>query len=130
MKRMADVTTIKERSVTGMTALDSVAVYRLNGPFFFAAAESLIQSIDHEIVDKEAIILEMQRVPAIDATAVNVLEKLMHKCREHGTRLFFVHLQQQPAAVIRQSGFEEELGHEYFVPELSDALAACNDLIS
>ena len=129
MKRMADVTTIKERTVTGMTALDSVAVYRLNGPFFFAAAESLIQSIDHEIVDKEAIILEMQRVPAIDATAVNVLEKLLHKCREHGTRLFFVHLQPQPASVLRQSGFEEELGHAYVVSELSEALSACNDLI-
>ena len=129
MKRMADVATIKEHTVTGATALDSVAVYRLNGPFFFAAAESLIQSIDHEIVDKEAIILEMQRVPAMDATAINVLEKLMHKCREHGTRLYFVHLQPQPAAVIRQSGFEDELGHTFFVRELSDALTACNDLI-
>lgn len=129
MKKMADVATIKEHTVTGQTALDSVAVYRLNGPFFFAAAESLIQSIDHEVVDKEAIILEMQRVPAIDATAVNVLEKLARKCHEHNTRLYFSHLQPQPVSVLEQSGFISEHGDQYFVRELHEALDACNDLV-
>lgn len=129
MKKMADVATIKEHSLTGPTVLDSVAVYRLNGPFFFAAAESLIQSIDHEVVDKEAIILEMQRVPAIDATAVNVLEKLARKCREHKTRLYFSHLQPQPVSVLEQSGFMAEHGDQYFVRELHEALDACSDLV-
>ncbi|MDD2534205.1 MAG: SulP family inorganic anion transporter [Eubacteriales bacterium] len=130
MKRMADVATIKEHTVQGHPALDSVAVYRLNGPFFFAAAESLIQSIDHEIVENEAIILEMQRVPAIDATAVNVLEKLARKCHEHHTRLYFSHLQAQPMDVLRQSGFITEHGEQFFVTELQDALEACNDLMN
>jgi SulP family sulfate permease len=130
MKQMADAALIKEHSVTDKTALDSVAVYRLNGPFFFAAAESLIQSIDHEVVEKEAIILEMQRVPAIDATAVNVLEKLAKKCREHNTRLFFVHLQPQPTEVLRQAGYMEALGEEFFVAELPEALEACSDLVN
>lgn len=129
MKKMADVATIKERNVDSPAALDSIAVYRLNGPFFFAAAESLIQSIDHEIVDKEAIILEMQRVPAIDATAVNVLEKLARKCHEHHTRLYFSHLQPQPLSVLGQAGFIAELGEAYFVRELEEALDACNDLV-
>ena len=129
MKKMADVATIKERSVTGLTALDSVAVYRLNGPFFFAAAESLVQSIDHEVVNKEAIILEMQRVPAIDATAVNVLEKLAKKCTEHQTRLYFVHLQPQPEQVLTQAGFIESWGPQHFVRELSEALDAVGDLV-
>lgn len=130
MKRMADVATIKEHNIQGAMALDSVAVYRLNGPFFFAAAESLIQSIDHEIVENEAIILEMQRVPAIDATAVNVLEKLARKCHEHKTRLYFSHLQPQPTEVLIQSGFMAEHGEQYFVTELQEALEACNDLVN
>ncbi len=129
MKKMADVATIKERTVDSQQALDSIAVYRLNGPFFFAAAESLIQSIDHEIVEKEAIILEMQRVPAIDATAVNVLEKLAGKCRDHKTRLYFSHLQPQPQDVLQQTGFMAEHGEAFFVRELEEALEACADLV-
>jgi SulP family sulfate permease len=130
MKRMADTASIKERTVTGKHRLDSIGVYRLNGPFFFAAAEGLIQEIDSAVVEKDAIILEMQRVPAIDATAVNVLEKLAHKCQEHETRLYFVHLQEQPADVLRQAGYIDELGEAAFVPELQDALDACKDLVS
>lgn len=129
MKRMADVALIKEHKQTDERHIDSIAVYRLNGPFFFAAAESLIKEIEDAVVEKEAIFLEMQRVPAIDATVVNVLEKLFHKCQEHQTRLYFIHLQAQPAEVMRQSGYMAEVGEDRFVPELKDAFDACADLV-
>lgn len=129
MKRMADTAVIKEHTRTDERHVDSIGVYRLNGPFFFAAAETLIQEIEAAVMEKDAIFLEMQRVPAIDATAVNVLEKLHHKCQEHQTRLYFVHLQAQPAEVLHQSGFVEAVGDNHFVAELNEAFDACADLV-
>lgn len=129
MKRMADTATINERTFSGKTKLDSVGVFRLNGPFFFAAAQSLIQEVEQAVVEKEALILEMQRVPALDGTAINVLEKLVEHCRKHNTRLYFVRLQEQPAAALENAGFMEHVGTEYFVQNLDAALAACHDLV-
>jgi SulP family sulfate permease len=125
MKRMADVAEIIERSFTGERKLDGIGVYRLNGPFFFAAAHSLMHEIEEAAIEKNALILEMQRVPALDGSAIHALEKLAAHCAKHKTRLFLVS-QTQPAAALKQSAFCAGAGQDCIMPDIESALAACD----
>ncbi|MDN5314480.1 MAG: sulfate permease, SulP family [Clostridiales bacterium] len=128
MKRMADVAEINERSFTGERKLDGIGVYRLNGPFFFAAAHSLMHEIEEAAIEKNALILEMQRVPALDGGAIHALEKLAAHCAKHKTRLFLVRLQTQPAAALKQSAFCAGVGQECIMNDIESAFAACDSL--
>lgn len=129
MKRMAETASINERTISGTAKVDGLAVFRLNGAFFFAAAQGLIREVEQAVIEKEAIIIEMQRVPALDATGVHVLESLAELCAHHQTRLYLVRLQQQPADVLAKSGFTGPGGESCIMPDLQSALDACQDLI-
>jgi sulfate permease, SulP family len=105
MRRMAEVT-----NVEGMTDVDQpdeltpqmrgVAIYEVNGPFFFGAADKLKDVLGEIEKKPKAFILRMRNVPAIDATGIYALEQLAIKCRHQGIRLILCEVREQPAAAL------------------------------
>ena len=130
MKRMSD-----ESAVTGWKYIDTendadglelrvvpqhVRVYEISGPMFFGAADKIL---DIELKDfTKCLVLRMRAVPAMDATAMNSLETLRKKCAERKVALVLSHVNEQPLAVMKKSGFYDAVGAENFCAHIDDAL--------
>ncbi|WP_428978986.1 SulP family inorganic anion transporter [Clostridium tanneri] len=126
MKRMADTTNVenlssqlykREKGIPNDTLM-----YEINGPFFFGAADKFKQAVDEIEDDIKVIILKMNNVPAMDATAFHELEGLYGSCIEHNTELILLGVQEQPYSVLEKAGFIHKIGEENMCKDLSEAL--------
>ena len=131
MKRMSD-----ETAVTGWKYIDhendpdsidlrevpkNVRVYEISGPMFFGAADKIL---DIKLKDyTHCLILRMRAVPALDATAMNSLERVYEKCKRHGVILILSHVNEQPLEVMKHSGFYDMVGSENFCDHIDEALS-------
>ena len=129
MKRMADVAVVKEWEYVEDTNDDQgrlkpvpphVMVYEVTGPMFFGAADK-IPHISRD-TDKNVLVLRMRAVPALDITALNSLRRLWLECRRKDIQVVFSHVNEQPMSVFRKSGLYDEVGGEYFQPNIDAAL--------
>ena len=104
-----------------------VRVYEISGPLFFGAAEKIL---DIHLKDfTHCLILRMRSVPALDSTALNSLEVLFANCKKRGVKLVISHVNPQPLAVMKKSGFYDKLGEKYFCDHIDDALALAETLL-
>lgn len=129
MKRMADVSTVKEWDYLedGQDGQGRwkpvpayVMVYEITGPMFFGAADK-IPHMDGG-TDKKVLILRMRAVPALDITALNGLARLWDECRRQGIQVVFSHVNEQPLSVFRKSGLYGQVGADNFQPNIDAAL--------
>ena len=100
---------------------DAVAVYDVNGPLFFAAAEKAVSSL--HVVDPgiRAIVLEMSDVPSMDGTAVVAVQGLVDEMRRQGVALLFVGLQPRMVLKLLRAGVRRRAGELSFCKNLPQA---------
>jgi sulfate permease, SulP family len=98
-----------------------VAVYDVNGPLFFAAAERAVSSL--HIVDPgvRIIMLEMTDVPSMDGTAVVAVQGLADEMRRQGVALIFVGLQPRMVLKLLRAGLRREAGRLTFCSGIGQA---------
>lgn len=135
MTRMANVAEIKEwKYVEGQKDAqgrfrhvpEHVMVYEIDGPMFFGAADQIPHIDPGET--RRVMILRMSSVPALDITALNGLVRLWKECQRHKVQLILSHVNEQPMAVMRKSGFYEAVGEEWFCPNIDAALELASKL--
>ncbi|MEE0897195.1 MAG: SulP family inorganic anion transporter, partial [Acutalibacteraceae bacterium] len=130
IKRMSD-----ETSVTGWQYIENdkdadsidlkvipkhVRVYEISGPLFFGVADKIL---DIKLKDfTSVLILRMRAVPAVDATAMNQIDALYEKCKAGGVTLVLSHVNPQPLATMKKSGFYDKIGEENFCKDINTAL--------
>ncbi len=139
MKRMADETQVTgwkyvdEATDTDNISLKNVPqntlVYEISGPMFFGASNKLLNVL-LDIEGKNAVILRMRSVPALDATALNSLQEIYAKMKKKNVTLILSHVNQQPMSVIRKSGFNKLVGEENICPNIDAALKRANILLN
>src|SRR4029450_12179916 len=123
MKRMADVTQTSylfeehdeiegedEESVRDRKVPNGVAVFEIDGPFFFGAADKFKSTINRVHKKPKVIVLRMRRVPAVDATGLRALEDVYDKARRDGSVLILAGVNPQPLEVLQLSGFIARIG--------------------
>ncbi len=129
MKRMADVTEVKEWQYVEDSGDEQgrmkpvppqVMVYELTGPIFFGAADK-IPHIERNTGHK-ALVLRMRSVPAMDITAINSLHRLYDECKSKNIQMVFSHVNEQPMSVFQKSGMYDLVGAENFQPNIDAAL--------
>lgn len=141
MKRMSEVTDVhgwvyldeENRTADNADNLHfknvpkGVQVFEITGPMFFAATEKF----GNVLFDKstKVLIIRMRSVPAIDATGIQAIEKIIARCKKNGTKVIFSHVNEQPMKIFMKSGIFEELGEEAFCANIDDALAESEELI-
>jgi sulfate permease, SulP family len=125
----SDVLESPEQLVTGKTIPDGVLVYRIFGPFLFGAAEKMEDAIERVEVLPKVLILRLHLVPAMDATALNALESVIERFRNHGRTVILSGLHRQPLDMLRKAGFIEVIGRENLVAHFDDALKRAGELI-
>ena len=133
MKRMADVAEINSwkyledgegdrdgDSVDLKPVPRHVAVFEINGPMFFGAADKISKVVLEE--GKRVLILRMRSVPAMDATALKSLKKLFHNLKRKNIVLVLSHVNEQPLVVMEKAGFLEDMGRENVAGCIDEAL--------
>ena len=95
-------------------------VYEINGPMFFAAADTFMGIVPTSETKK--IILRMRSVPAIDVSALNTLTEVYKKCKKKGIKLIVSHVQPQPFTAMEKAGFVDMVGKDNFCANIDAAL--------
>ena len=134
MRRMSEVTEVSRVSLEFGTATPGigersapppgVAVYEINGPFFFGAAEKFKETLGTIDDPPRVLILRMRNVPAIDSTGLNAFRSMVHRFRGDGTLVLLSEVPPQPLAALARSPVLADIGEEHIYPEYAAALAA------
>jgi SulP family sulfate permease len=140
IKRIAETTEISqvtaldeletpEQVAHGKTIPDGVLVYRIFGPFFFGAAEKMEDALLRAGGLPRVLILRLQLVPAMDATALNALESIVERMQAAGGTVILSGPHRQPLEMMLQAGFIERLGRRNIRAHFDDALARARELL-
>lgn len=141
MKRMADVTEtrswIDDEDETDETndpdhislkkIPDNTRVYEINGPMFFAAADKFNYVLDNDNTI-DVLCIRMRNVPAIDASGVTALSKIVDFCQKKNIEVVFSHVNEQPMKAIRKAGLVKKVGRDNFCGHIDAALIRAEQL--
>ncbi|KXU34646.1 sulfate permease [Cephaloticoccus primus] len=141
IKRMAETTEISrvtardeletpEQIAHGKDIPEGVVAYRIFGPFFFGAAEKMENALLSSSPLPRVLILRMQLVPAMDATALNALESIVERMQATGGQVVLSGPHRQPLEMMRKAGFLEKLGRQNIRPHFDAALTRANECLT
>lgn len=100
-----------------------VALYEINGPFFFGAAERFKEVLNRVSGSPKVLIIRLRHVPAMDSTGLHALRELSHGRLAGGTTLVLADVHAQPMIALTNSGLLAEIGVENVFGSLDEALA-------
>jgi SulP family sulfate permease len=119
MKRMSESVRVQQQG-EGSAARDSlqvveplevpvrlppgVLVYRIEGPFFFGAAEKLESTLERVPLDVNAIVLRLGRVPFVDATGLATLLEVIERYRRRKVRVLLCGIHPDLQEPLRAAG--------------------------
>ena len=137
MKRMADVTEahawvdIDDEDTDPDNILlkkipDNTRVYEINGPMFFAAADKYKYMLDDKNID--VLCIRMRNVPAVDATGVEALARIVKRCEKHNVTVVFSHVNEQPMKAMEKAGLVAQVGAENFCSHIDTALLRAEEI--
>ena len=131
MKRMADVTEahawvdVDDEDTDPDNILlkkipKNTRVFEINCPMFFAASDKYKYVLSDRNID--VLCIRMRNVPAMDATGVEALMRIVKRCERHNVKVVFSHVNEQPMKVMTKAGFIEKVGRENFCDHIDTAL--------
>ena len=106
-----------------------VVIYRVFGALFFGAADKLEAILAETHTEPEVLILKMNEVISMDASALHTLEHMHGKLRKHGKHLILCGPHTQPYFLMSQAGFFERIGTVNVVSNLDEALTRAQELL-
>lgn len=138
MKRMADVTESHDwiyvddedtdpDHISLKKVPENTRVYEINGPMFFAASDKFNYILD-STKGIDVLILRMRNVPAIDASGVEMLDKITKRCKKHNIEVVFSHVNEQPMKAMEKAGFVQRIGKDNFCDHIDTALLRAEKL--
>ena len=137
MRRMAEVTDVRyvtRQMVDGPEPVNDanavalrdvprdVAVYEVDGPFFFGAAERFKDTVGQVGRNPKVLIVRMRDVPAIDSTGMRALSEVARRARRERTLFLLSDVHAQPLVALGRSDLLDEIGEENVFGNIDDAL--------
>jgi SulP family sulfate permease len=107
-----------------------VALYEINGPFFFGAAERFKEVLNRVSGSPRVLVVRLQHVPAIDSTGLHTLRELAHGKLSGRTKLVLADVHAQPMIALTNSGLLNVIGAENVFGSLDEALERAAELVS
>ncbi|HIK31073.1 MAG TPA: SulP family inorganic anion transporter [Oscillatoriales cyanobacterium M59_W2019_021] len=102
-----------------------IAVYRVDGPVFFGAAERFATFLRDE-PEVKYLILRMRFVPNMDTTGLVALEDIYHDLKRHNCRLLISGLQPEVQQLLDRSGLLDKIGRENCFETTDAAICSLN----
>ena len=127
MKDIAGMTRISEVTADRKHVPDPLpsgwAVYKINGPLFFAAADRVFGELEQLAQNKKGIILYMDAVTILDVGGLSAMGKLVERWGDEGVLVIVADLQFQPLKTIARAKIQPQPSRLIFSPTLAAALA-------
>jgi SulP family sulfate permease len=125
----SDELEVQEQLVRGREIPEGVLVYRIFGPFLFGAAEKMEEAVASLQRLPKVLILRMQLVPVMDATALNALESMVERMQHAGGTVILSGPHHQPLDVMRKAGFIDKVGRKNIRANFDQALARAREIL-
>lgn len=109
-----------------------VAFYEIKGPFFFVSSEKFAQISNRLKKSCDILIIKMNKVPSIDATAYRKFESLYDLCKsngKNGTELILVEAKENVFNVLEKYGYVDKIGRYNFCGSIDEAIEISNDIL-
>jgi SulP family sulfate permease len=119
-----------EQVARGKDIPEGVIVYRIFGPFLFGAAEKMEDALERGGGLPRVLILRMQLVPAMDATALNALESICERMQKSGGVLILSGPHRQPLQMMAKAGFVGRIGRGNIRAHFDDALVRAREVLA
>lgn len=137
MRKMAEFTSVKSiiDDIDSVDLLEikntlkypeDVAMYEINGPFFFGATDKFISAIRDISSMPKILIIKMDKVPIMDSTAYHSFEMLLDICNKENTKLLLLNVQPQPLNTLKKYGFVDKIGNKNVCVSLNDVINQSN----
>jgi SulP family sulfate permease len=85
-----------------------VVLYEIAGPLFFGAAQAALSTLDAIAGKTKIVILDIEAVPAMDATGLVNLESSLERLERDRTLVILAGVQPQPGKVLEKAGIKPE----------------------
>ncbi|TAK38126.1 MAG: STAS domain-containing protein [Lysobacteraceae bacterium] len=99
-----------------------VAVYSIDGPFFFGSVDSLERALSWSREPPRALVLRLDRVPFVDATGLKRLESTMAAMGKRGVRVLLSGANQRVLRKLVHAGIVAREGDTNYFSDLARAL--------
>lgn len=141
IKRMAETTEISvitthdelethEQLAHGKDIPEGVVAFRIFGPFFFGAAEKMEDALQRVGSLPKVLILRMQLVPAMDATALNALQSIVSRMHAKRGTVILSGPHRQPLDMMVKADFVPIIGRQNICAHFDDALARAREVLA
>jgi SulP family sulfate permease len=117
-------------SVADGAVVPGLALYRFDGPLFFANAQLLADDIEAAVADGAApepvrwVVIDAEAIGDVDSTGAGTLADLADGLRERGITLSLARLKATAAGYLERAGVMARIGAEHVYLEVDDAVAA------
>lgn len=112
----ADSTEPKER----MALPHSTLVYRIDGPFFFGAAEKLESTLERVQHDIRTVVIRLERVPFMDATGMQTLAEIIERFQRRHVRVMLCGIPPRLARALQRGEVLHLVGEENVCANLDE----------
>jgi len=106
-----------------------IMIYEISGPLFFGAANTFLEVMNEVNNETNVLILKMDLVPNMDATALDSLKRIKESCLKKDIKLILAGLNEQPLQLIENSKFSQILGKSNLIVTTEAAIKYADDLI-
>ena len=129
MRRMADLTHTRtflgSTSESDVVMREGVALYEIAGPLFFGAAEKAMGALDSVEHVVRVVIIDLARVPTIDATGLVALESALKKLAAARRHVILAGPMPEPKAIWKRAEIEK---YARVTASLEEAVALADQL--
>jgi len=115
MRRMAETVRVEQQPFDDDSGEDiklprSVLVYRVEGPFFFGAAEKLESTLERLQLGVETVVIRLGRVPFMDATGVHTLVEIVQRYQRRRVRVILCGIHEGLRGTLDAAGIPALVG--------------------
>ena len=106
-----------------------VAVYEIDGPFFFGVATKFDEMMRSTLGRKPSVrIIRMRKVPFIDSTGIHNLEILIKSSQEAGIHVVLSGVKDNVREALVNAGIDRLLGEDHICDHITKAVVMANRL--
>lgn len=105
-----------------LLAKHNIAIFDVEGPLFFGAARSFVDSLEKNF-EVKIVILDLQNVPIIDTTGAMAVENIVHRLYKDKKRFLVVGIRPQVRKTLYNLGITQKIGIGNFLPNMEEAIA-------
>lgn len=120
MTKITDIT--RHKKLIDAPIPELWAVFKINGPLFFAAADRVFGEIAARMATLDGVILYMDGVTLLDAGGVAAMNKLVDYCARGNKQLIIADLQFQPLKTLARANVKPIEGVTTFYSTLHEAI--------